>query len=368
MTDPRRWIGRPVEEVDTPFLLVDLEVFEANVAAMALYCRDQGVDWRPHSKSHKSADVARIERAAGAVGLTCAKLSEAEHFVAHGVDDILLANQLASPARWEALSRLQERARVLGIVDHADALALAAAAGRRTGIEIPLLVDIDIGMHRTGVTPGPAVVELARAVHEAEGVRLVGVMGYEGHVLVEHPADVKAAAAREALDHLTAARDGLTAAGLPCDIVSAGSTGSYDLAAPHEAVTEIQAGGAVFMDAMYRERFHVDERFAFALTVVATVTGCHEGHIVTDAGFKTLSAFHYEPQIVGRADLAFGYLSAEHGVWRPTGEAPPPRLGERLHILPGYGDSTTVLHNHFIAAREGRVEQVWPLGARGALS
>ncbi len=368
MEHPGEWVGRHVDELDTPVLVVDLERFESNVAAMALYCRRQGVSWRPHSKSHKSPDIARIQLAAGATGLTCAKLSEAEIFVAHGVGDILLANQLASSSRLQQLARLQERGRIIGIVDHAEALAMAMAAGQYTGIDIPLIVDIDIGMHRTGVQPGPGVIELARGVHEGKGVCLLGVMGYEGHVLAEHPASVKETAARQALDHLVEARDQLLADGLPCDIVSAGSTGSYDLAATHDAITEIQAGGAIFMDAMYRDRFHVDDRFSTALSLLTTVTGRHADHIVTDAGFKTLSAFHHQPQVLDREDLEFGYLSAEHGVYRLLKGASGPALGERLRLLPGYGDSTTVLHDHFIAERDGRVERVWPLTARGALT
>ncbi len=365
---PRRWVGRHVDELDTPVLVVDLDRFESNVAAMATYCRQQGVSWRPHSKSHKSPDIARIQLAAGAIGLTCAKLSEAEIFVEHGVTDILLANQLASPARLEGLARLQEGGRVIGIVDDPDALAMAARAGEHVGIDIPLLVDIDIGMHRTGVNPGPGVVELARAVDAAKGVRLLGVMGYEGHVLDQQPASAKERSAREALDHLVEARAALITDGMRCEIVSAGSTGSYDLAATHDAITEIQAGGAIFMDAMYRDRFHVDDRFGFALTLLTTVTGRHAGHVVTDAGFKTLSAFHHKPRVLGRDDLEFGYLSAEHGVYRLGGGGSGPALGERLRLLPGYGDSTTVLHDHFIAVRDSRVERVWPLTARGALT
>lgn len=366
--DPRQWIGRSVDDVDTPFLLVDLERFESNVAAMATWCRAHDIDWRPHSKSHKSPDVARIQRAAGAIGLTCAKLSEAEIFVAHGVDDILLANQLASPSRYERLARLQERGRVAAIVDCQAAIEMASQAAQRVGIDVPLVVDLDIGMHRTGVQPGPQVVELARSVHDARGLLLRGIMGYEGHVLADEPPAAKLEATHRALDYLAEACQALQKADLPCDIVSAGSTGSYLEAASHGGITEIQAGGAIFMDAMYRDRFHVDDRFSFALTLITTVTGCHPDHIVTDAGFKTLSAFHHEPRLLDRDDADFGYLSAEHGVYtlRTTGTGP--RFGQRLRVLPGYGDSTTVLHDVFVAARDGRVEQIWPLTARGALS
>ena len=367
MPDTSLPIGVRVDELDTPALLVDLDRFEANVAHLAGYCRDHGVAWRPHSKCHKSPEIAAIERSAGAIGVTCAKLSEAQIMVDHGIDDILLANQVMSHAKLCRLSRLQERGRVIGIVDAEEAVRAASTAGVETGPPIPLLVDVDIGMHRTGVPP-EAVLPLARLIADAPGTRLLGVMGYEGHVLGEHPADVKERACHEALAHLGRARDELLAGGLPCEIVSAGGTGSYALTAAWDGVTEIQAGGGIFMDAMYREKCHVGEELQFALTVLASVTGRHAGHIVLDSGFKTLSAFHYPPRALGRDDLDFRYLSAEHGVFDIREGRDGPALGERIHLLPGYGDSTTVLHNAFLGIRGGRVECQWDILGRGALT
>ena len=367
MPDTSPLIGVAVDELDTPALLVDLDRFEANVAHLAGYCRDHGVAWRPHSKCHKSPEIAAIERAAGAVGVTCAKLSEAQIMVDHGIDDVLLANQVISHSKLRRLSRLQERARVIGIVDAEEAVRAASAAGVEAGLPIPLLVDVDIGMHRTGVPP-EAVLPLARSIAEAPGTRLLGVMGYEGHVLSEHPPEVKERACHEALAHLGRARDGLLADGLPCEIVSAGGTGSYALTAAWEGVTEIQAGGGIFMDAMYREKCHVGEELGYALTVLAGVTGRHDGHIVLDSGFKTLSAFHYPPRALDRDDLEFRYLSAEHGVFDIRPGHAGPALGERIHLLPGYGDSTTVLHDAFLGVRQGRVECQWDILGRGALT
>ncbi len=366
MPHPSQSIGLPVDELDTPALLVDLNRFESNVAHLAGYCRDHGVSWRPHSKAHKSPEIAAIQRSAGAIGVTCAKLSEAEIMVDHGVEDVLLANQVMSHAKLCRLSRLQERARVIGIVDAEEALRAASAAAVETGPPIPLLVDVDIGMHRTGVSP-EAVLPLARRIANAPGTRLLGVMGYEGHVLNEHPAEVKERACHEALTNLGRAREELLADGLPCEIVSAGGTGSYALTAAWEGITEIQAGGGIFMDAMYREVCHVGEELGFALTVLASVTGRHGGHIVLDSGFKTLSAFHYPPRALDRDDLEFRYLSAEHGVFDIRGGGGP-ALGERIHLLPGYSDSTTVLHDAFLGVREGRVECLWQILGRGALT
>lgn len=360
-------VGRRVDDLDTPVLLVDLDRFESNVARMAGDCRRHGVGWRPHSKVHKCPEIARIQRAAGAIGVTCAKLSEAQIMVAHGVDDVLLANQLASASKARGLAQLQAQARVLGIVDDAEAVALAGRAGTEVGHPIPLLVDVDIGMHRTGVPPGPAVVELAQRVAQTRGVELCGVMGYEGHVLTMAPPAVKAQATAQAIAHLARARDDLVALGLPCPIVSAGGTGSYAETAACPGVTEVQAGGGVFMDAMYRDACHVGEQLGFALTVLATVTSRRDGLAVVDAGFKTLSAYHHPPRLQDRDDLELAYLSAEHGVFRVVRGAGP-ALGERVSLLPGYSDSTTCLHDHFVCHREGRVERVWQLAGRGALT
>ena len=367
MPNPDRPVGLPVDELDTPALLVDLDRFEANVAHLAGYCRDHGVAWRPHSKCHKSPEIAAIERSAGALGVTCAKLSEAQIMVDHGIDEVLVANQVMSHSKLCRLSRLQERGRVIGIVDAEEAVRAASAAGVETGPPIPLLVDVDIGMHRTGVSP-EAALPLARLVADSPGTRLLGVMGYEGHVLDEHPADVKERACHEALAHLARARDELLADGLPCEIVSAGGTGSYALTAAWDGVTEIQAGGGIFMDAMYREKCHVGEELGYALTVLASVTGRHPGHVVLDSGFKTLSAFHHPPRALGRDDLEFRYLSAEHGVFDIREGRDGPALGERIHLLPGYGDSTTVLHDAFLGVRHGRVECRWDILGRGALT
>ena len=364
--DPRPLVGRDIDDLDAAVLLVDLERFEANVAHLANHCRRQGVAWRPHSKVHKSPQIAAIEQAAGAIGVTCGKLSEAVVMVAHGVTEVLLANQLTSAPKLRRLARLQEGARVIGIVDDAEAIAMAGQAGTEVGQTIPLLVDIDIGMHRTGAQPGSEVVELARMVEATAGVEFHGIMGYEGHVLYLHPAADKELACRTALDHLVRTRDDLTAAGLPCPIVSAGGTGCYALTAAHDGITEIQAGGGIFMDAMYREKCHVGEELVYALSVLVTVTGRYTDHVVTDGGFKTMSAFHYPPQPL-RDDLEFRSLSAEHGIY-DLRHGGGPRLGERFAVLPGYSDSTTVLHNAFLAVRDGRVESVWELLGRGALT
>ena len=358
-------LGRTADQVPTPVLLVDLEIFESNLHHLANFCQTQNIAWRPHTKAHKSPHIARLQLAAGACGITCAKLSEAELMVEHGIGDILIANQIVTPAKLQLLSRLQTRAQVMVAVDNIEAVPRIRDAVQQVGLRIPVLIEVDIGMKRCGVQPGPPALELARAISEAPELVLRGLMGYEGHVLKVQPPEAKAAACALALNHLIETRDLLQAHHIPVEIISAGGTGSYQLTATHPGITELQAGGGIFMDAMYRQAFFVDD-LEYALTILATVTSRQAHHIIVDAGFKTMSAFHHPPHALGRDDLALRYLSAEHGVFEVT-KGPGPQLGELLHFVAGYSDSTTFLHDFFLAMRRGKVEQVWEILGRGKL-
>ena len=364
---PRSLVGLEKEELDTPVLLIDLDRFESNIAAIAACCRKHGTDWRPHSKAHKSPEIARLLVAAGAVGITCAKLSEAEMMVAHGIGEILLANQLSSERKHQRLAEIQKQGRVLAIVDTVVVLERMAAAAVAAGTTIPVLVDVDIGMNRTGCRPGKEAVGLAEAISRRPGLRLEGIMGYEGHVLEVDPPEAKKSACHEALEKLIVSRDALLAHGHRCDIVSAGGTGTYTLTAAFEGITELQAGGGIFMDTMYRESCHV-EGLQFALTVLATVSSRQPGHVVLDAGFKTLSQGESAPSALDRDDLDLRYLSAEHGVFTVRDGCPGPEVGERIELLPWYSDSTTFLHDRFVGARRGVVECVWEIAGRGLLT
>ena len=175
--------GQALDDLETPVLLLDLDRFEANVQHMAAYCRDNGKEWRPHSKAHKSPAIAHFELANGACGITCAKLSEAEWMVAHGVPSILLANQIVSPVKFAALARLQHQAEVIAAVDNIAVVEPMAAAADAKGVRIPVVVEIDIGMKRVGVEPGPPLLALSKAISDQPGLAFKGLMGYEGHVL-----------------------------------------------------------------------------------------------------------------------------------------------------------------------------------------
>jgi D-serine deaminase-like pyridoxal phosphate-dependent protein len=219
-------IGLPVPELDTPALLLDLDKFEHNVAKMARHLRERNLDWRPHAKAFKSPAIAHVLRRAGAIGVTVAKVSEAEVMAAAGIDDILIAHLVVGPSKTARLAALQRQADVKVTVDHPDHVAPLGAAARDAGVTIGVLVDVDLGMKRNGVDSPESAVALAGRVAETPGLRLDGVMGYEGHTLAIADPDEKRAAIVQALDRLLITREAVEAAGHTCRIVSAGGTGS----------------------------------------------------------------------------------------------------------------------------------------------
>lgn len=360
-------IGLSKEQLDTPHLLLDLDLLERNIDHISSYCHQKRCGWRPHSKAHKSPDIAHMQLRAGAIGITCAKLSEAEMMVRHGIDHILLANQLTTQGKWNRLSQLLDRAEVIVSIDDAAVLPWGIEAARKHGTIIPIVIEMDVGMGRVGLQDIQTAVQLAEQIHQNDAFSFRGLMGYEGHVLDIKPARQKRAACQKAISILLDCRDTLQNKGIPCEIISAGGTGSYMFTAAIQGVTEVQAGGGIFMDAKYREEFHVDN-LQIALRAVTTVTSHRPEQIVTDAGFKTISAHHGSPIVLSHENIALQYLSAEHGVYSVSQDSPLPALGERLELALGYTDSTTVLHDRIFGVRSGTVETIFPLYGRGLLT
>ena len=286
-------VGRRVAELDTPALLLDLNAFERNVARMASHFRGAGVNWRPHTKGQKVPALVHMELAAGAFGATCAKLGEAEILADCGVDNILIANQIVGRQKLSRLMALRRRASVLVGLDSEDNAReineLALAWGVRQGV----LIEVDSGMKRCGVQPGEPALALARFVATLPGLELKGLMSWEGHTLRIPNAD-KPAAVEAALRPVIDTAEAIWAAGLPCEIVSCGGTGTYQFSALVPGVTEIQAGGGVFGDLTY-EGWGVDhERALSLLTTVISVP--NPQRVIVDAGKKSMSSDASVPQ------------------------------------------------------------------------
>ena len=245
--------------LDTPALCVDLTAMEQNMQAIVAACRAHGVAWRPHAKGHKVPAIAERELAAAPLALHCAKLGEAEVMAAAGITDLLIANMIVGPLKVARLVELRRIADPIVCVDHIDQVVPLPEAMHKAGLKLRTMIEVDIGLRRVGALPGKAALTLAGQIVESPGLELAGVMGYEGHLLTVPDVHEKASAIRAALAELTETADSLRRAGLPCDIVSCGGTGSYLYAIQQPGITEIQAGGAIFMDAFYRTRCRIPD-------------------------------------------------------------------------------------------------------------
>lgn len=352
--------GDAVESIDTPALIVDLDILDQNIDRILTVIRNTGVSWRPHCKTHKSADLAKILIARGAIGITCSKLSEAAVMVDAGIGDILIANQIASPSKIARLMSLRQRADIAVCVDNFDnALALSSAA-QQAGVSLRVLIEVDTGTRRAGVLPGEPVLQLARRIQHLPGIDLAGVMTWEGHTTQIVPEESKRAAIEEAIGALTASARLCRAEGILMRIVSCGGTGTYLTTCNVPGVTEVQVGGGILGDVRYQTKYHVD--VFYALKLVATVTSRPTAkRVIVDAGKKSLSCDAGTPAPVGLPQIASISFSAEHGKIELEEPSAVPAVGDRVEIVPGYADTTVHLHRQLYGVRNGRIETVWPL-------
>jgi D-serine deaminase-like pyridoxal phosphate-dependent protein len=357
-------LGLPIGELDTPFLWVDLDQLESNIASLAAYFRAAGVAWRPHTKGMKVPEIAQRAIAAGAIGITCAKLGEAEVMAAAGIGDILIANQIVGPLKVARLADLRRRSDVKVAVDNPDNVRALGYAASAAGVEIGVLVEVELGMGRAGVAPAEAPA-LSRLVHETPGLRYLGVMGWEGHAVgIEDPV-AKRAEVERCVGLLGESAAACRRAGLPVTIVSGGGSGDYTISAHRGVLTEIQAGGAVFCDATYAAWGALTRPSLFVRTMVTSRPA--PDRIITDAGFKALPMWKRAPLPVGLPPAQPYRTSAEHGTLTLNAPDTTVRVGDGLDCIVGYGDETVFLHDRLVGVRQGRVEAVWNVAARGKL-
>jgi D-serine deaminase-like pyridoxal phosphate-dependent protein len=364
MINAQLLVGRGIGEIPTPALVLDLDAFDRNAAQIARDLQDAGVAWRPHAKAHANPELARRQIAAGAIGVTCATVAEAEVLVGGGVQSVLIANEIVTADKAARLASLQRQAEVLCCVDSQVGVGVLRDAADAAQVTIHVVIEVDVGMRRGGVAP-ESVVRLGELVLAAKPwLRLAGVMGYEGQVLELNPAD-KEAACRAAIGSLVQAQEHLAAIAGSVDVVSCGGTGSYRFAAAIPGVTEIQAGGGCFFDRFYRDACGVTW-LEPALTVHSTVTSsARDGVAIVDAGLKAMSIADGAPIALAEGAIV-RELFAEHGVLEFAPGSRNLRVGDRVQFIPGYSDSTTVLHAAFVGVRAGRIESIlqrpqrWP--------
>jgi D-serine deaminase-like pyridoxal phosphate-dependent protein len=370
VTDP---VGRDLNQLDTPALLVDLDRLETNIARMAAFAREHGVLLRPHAKSHKSAGIARRQIDAGAVGLTVAKLDEAEAFLDAGFTDLFIANEVVGMHKWERLVRLAQRGTVaIGIDDIGAARGLADVAQAQS-VVVDVVIEIDSGLHRAGVLPGEAALRLAEAVSAQRGVRLRGVFTHAGHAYGAHsPEEVRRIGELEGAAVVETANL-LRTHGIACPVVSVGSTPTALSAGAVPGVTEMRPGNYVFYDRMQLGLGSANTRDC-ALSVLATITSRPTAdRAIIDAGSKTFAldrGAHGMETVQGFGEdlthgLVIDHLSEEHGIIVRAEHQSDPSVGDRLRFLPNHACTAANLADCMFGVRGDRVEEVLPVIVRG---
>jgi D-serine deaminase-like pyridoxal phosphate-dependent protein len=362
----RDLIGQSKFALDTPALLVDLDVMEANIARIVATCRAHGVAWRPHSKAHKTPEIAHLQIAAGAIGVTCAKLGEAEVMAAAGIRDILIANQIVGRLKIGRLVRLAGHADPIVCVDCIENLIELDQAFGNAGKSLRVAIEVNIGMNRAGVEPGPPVAALAQAIANRPNLHFVGVVGWESHATTIAEPTEKERTVRDAVAALTASARACMAAGHTVAVVSCGGTGTFPYCAQQPGVTEVQVGGAIFSDMHYLTNYHVD--FSPALTVLSTVTSRPTPtRVVVDAGRKSMSGDAAMPRPRGISPVSSMKLSSEHTKIELEQPNPAPGFGDKIELIVGYSDTTVHLHEEIVGIRGDVVESIWRVAARGKL-
>ncbi|MGU3540447.1 DSD1 family PLP-dependent enzyme [Methylobacterium sp. A54F] len=362
-------IGTRIEDVDTPCLMVDLDAFERNVDKMGRFMKEHGLRHRAHAKTHKSSDIAvyQIEKG-GACGVCCQKVSEAEALVSAGIRDVLVSNQVVSPKKIERLAALATRARVLVCVDDLGNVDDLSAAAQKYGVTLECLVEIDVGAGRCGVAPGEAAVAIARKIDAAPGLTFAGLQSYQGKAQHAYDYAERKALIQAAIDDTARTVEMLKAEGLTCGIVAGAGTGTFEMEGTSGVYNELQCGSYVFMDADYQRVKDSDGRFIsdfenslFIYTSVMSKTKADKA--ICDAGLKAQSIDSGLPVIHGRDDVQYIKCSDEHGVIADPGNVL--KLNEKLKLIPGHCDPTVNVYDWYVGVRNGRVEALWPVTARG---
>jgi D-serine deaminase-like pyridoxal phosphate-dependent protein len=359
-----------LEEVDTPALVLDLNAFETNVNRLAAAIAGRGVRLRAHAKTHKCPEIARAQIAAGALGVCCQKVSEAEALVDGGIRDVLVTNEIVGAAKLERLAQLAGRARIGVCADDAGNVRELEAAAAAAGVTLEVYVELEVGMRRCGVAPGEPTLALARAIQSSAHLRFAGLQAYHGRAQhIRSTAERRAAIGRSA-EAARQTRALLERSGIACPTVTGAGSGSFMFEIEAGVWDEIQPGSYVFMDADYarNEWYAPLPRFEHALFVLATVMSRPAADLaIVDAGLKASSVDSGMPIVWERPGLVYSHASDEHGWVEIARGTPGPALGEKLLLVPGHCDPTVNLYDWYVCVRGGRVEALWAITGRGAV-
>ena len=351
--------------VDTPSLLLDAGALKANLERMAAFFAHRPCKLRPHFKSHKCTTIAKLQMQAGAVGITCAKLGEAEVLAEAGIRNILIANQIVGPIKIRRLIELCGRADPMVAVDSADNVGMLSEHALAAGVRIGVLVEVDVGMGRCGVAPGQPALDLARLVASSAGLRFEGLQGYEGHCVDLRDEAERADKARESMTALVETRRLIERSRLGIKLVSGGGPGTYDITGDLEGIDEVQAGSYAAMDWWYED---IRPEFKQAMSILTTVISRPRPDLlIIDVGRKGVGAEWGAPRVKNLpGSEVTGFGSEEHmKIAVPRDSAIT--IGDRLEIVPSHGCTTSNLYSEFIVHENGLVIDRWPIEGRGKL-
>ena len=357
----RSALGRQRHELVTPALILDLDVARRNIQFMAEHLRGLKARLRPHVKVQKSPELAYLQIEAGAIGVCTATVWEAIEMRRSGITDVLIANQVGGKEKIKALAEAAAQGGLTVAVDDARNAQDLSDAAVAADTKLDVLIEIDVGMGRGGVRSPEDALALAQTLAQLPALRFRGVQGYEGHCMLEPDREARIAKCHAALDYLGSVVSRLKEAGFPCEVVSAGGTGTYDITGNDPRVTEIQAGSYVFMD-----NFHGNlvPGFSRSLTVLGTVVIQHGQTIVLDAGRKSIGIDFVLPTLVDYPFYKASYFAEEHALF-DVDERCGLKLGDTAELIPGYAPSTVNLYDVYHVVQNGVVVDIWPIYPRG---
>lgn len=367
-------IGMPLAEVDTPALIIDLDAFEKNLRALPTKIAGSAVKLRPHSKTHKSPIIALKQIELGAVGVCCQKVSEAEALVAGGVRDILVANEVVGSTKLNRLAALARHASIAVCVDDAGNIADLEDAAIQFDARIKVLIEIDVGARRCGVAPGEAALALAQTIARSRHLQFDGLQAYQGSAQHIRSYDERRQAIERAIAQAAQTKALIESNGIPCPRITGAGTGSFEFEAASSVYTELQCGSYVFMDADYNRNLDAggqahpqfDQSLFIWTTVMSRTT---PERAVVDAGLKALSIDSGLPVVTDHPAVTYARASDEHGkleIADPAQEGFD--VGDKIRLTPGHCDPTVNLYDWYVGVRGQRVECLWPVAARGALT
>ncbi len=359
-------IGDDKTELDTPTLLIDLDVMERNIDTMARFFRTVPADLRPHEKTHKCPIIAHKQIEAGAIGITCAKLGEAEAMVEAGIRKVLIANQVVGEPKVNRLVNLAKHSDVIVAVENPSNVEHLADSARTKGVKLNVLLEVDVGNNRCGTDPGEPTLELARLVNEYPSLLLKGLLGYEGFCQNIRSLEERRERAHGAMEKLVSTKELLVDKGFDMEIVSAGGTGTHMITGRYPGVTEVEAGSYVFMDATYRLVEGLED-YGHALTVLTTITSLpRQGVAVCDAGLKavTFEPNRPFPPVKDVEGVVYERPSEEHGRLKIEPYADL-RVGDKMELIVPHCCTNSNLYDYFHCIRDDKLEAVWRIAARG---